>query len=188
MNCYMITSRGYMPGTISNSYTDNGVELTDVLSPNGKIYTTRSSNVLDIETGALLMIRERASNLIKAGYQIFDRCRDSFRVYNSKKHTRGGGYIVNITRDYATCTCPCFVKNRSCKHIIGCVDLLLERARQAGEKDYDRVAARFTNLAHKLLAYAEETPDPVADPPVLTKAEREAINRKLDEDLDRDFL
>lgn len=144
-DCFCMTNAGHMmPGKVAGIDTRG---LVAVAAPGGRVYTFSPSNVLDVETGRIMLMHSRAEKMAAEGYAIAVRLDRTFRVYQSRKHGATGGWIVRQIGETLTCNCPAHDKACTCKHVMAVCSLLIKRAARLQEAGKTRVATRYTNLA-----------------------------------------
>ena len=146
--CYLLCTTGHlMPGTVAG-YDSKG--LCAVKSPGGKIYSCSPVNVLDPETGRIMLMHSRAETMAQEGYEIKVRLDRTFRVFQPRKHGTAGGYIVRFSADSLTCSCPAHDKACTCKHVMAVCSLLFKRSDRLREAGKAGVATRYVNLARAI--------------------------------------
>jgi hypothetical protein len=146
--CYLLCGTGHlMPGTVVEY---DGKGLCAVKSPGGKIYSCSPVNVLDPETGRIMLMHSRAETMAQEGYEIKVRLDRTFRIFQLRKHGPAGGYIVRFTDESLTCTCPAHDKSCTCKHVMAVCSLLLKRSDRLREAGKTSVATRYINLARAI--------------------------------------
>jgi hypothetical protein len=150
--CYLLTGRGtIMPGKVAGV---DGRGLVAVSSPEGKVYRCNPNNVMDVETGRIMLMHSRAEKMALEGYQIAVRFDRTFRVFQPKKHGLTGGWIVRSAGDSLTCNCPSHAKSLTCKHLMAVCSLLTQKAVRLRAAGKIRVATRYENVAHAIMLAA----------------------------------
>jgi hypothetical protein len=147
-DCYLLTQAGrMMPGTVAGIDTRG---LVAVSSPGGRVYTCNPSNVLDVETGRIMLMHSRAEKMAAEGYEIKVRLDRTFRVFQAKRHGASGGWIVRNVGETLTCNCPAHDKAQTCKHVMAVCSLLIQRANRLRSAGKNNIASRYTNLARTI--------------------------------------
>lgn len=150
--CYLLTQKArLMPGTVTGI---DPTGLVAVAAPGGRIYTCNPNNVFDQQTGSMMLMHSRAEKMAAEGYQIAVRLDRTFRVYQAKKHTANGGWIVRYQGEGLVCNCPAHEKACTCKHVMAVCSLLISRAARLQERGNVRVATRYTNVARTIMQAA----------------------------------
>ncbi|HEV2446837.1 MAG TPA: hypothetical protein VGS58_12990 [Candidatus Sulfopaludibacter sp.] len=159
---YLITRLGrLMPGTLEEQYSAGEREMCVVRASSGKCYTADAENVLTARQGQEAILRERAREMVRAGYQVALRSDRTLRVYQPHRHGAAGGWILTayMPGRYC-CNCPAYAGAViGCKHVAALAPLLHAEAAAATLAGKPRHAATYSNLAAEIMF-----PDPAITP------------------------